>query len=214
MMIDALSAVLIGIISAGHCLGMCGGLTVAFGVNSKGTSVLAAYNLGRITTYTGLGFLIGAGLSWLPASTVPALRLIAAALLVLIALYYLNIAAWITRVESLALPLWRRLQPLAKRWLPVTTLRQAYPLGLVWGFLPCGLVYSALGFAATAANPWASAGLMLCFGFGTLPAMMLTGAAAKPFQRGLNRPWVRRALGGSLLVFAAWLAFQAVSMGH
>ena len=47
MMIDALSAVLIGIISAGHCLGMCGGLTVAFGVNSKGASVLAAYNLGR-----------------------------------------------------------------------------------------------------------------------------------------------------------------------
>lgn len=214
MMIDALSAVLIGIISAGHCLGMCGGLTVAFGVNSKGASVLAAYNLGRITTYSGLGLLIGAGLSWLPASTIPALRLIAAALLVLIALYYLNIAAWITRVESLALPMWRRLQPLAKRWLPVTTVRQAYPLGLVWGFLPCGLVYSALGFAATAANPWASAGLMLCFGFGTLPAMMLSGAAAKPFQRGLNTPWVRRVLGGTLLVFAAWLAFQAVSMGH
>ncbi|WP_051207441.1 sulfite exporter TauE/SafE family protein [Saccharospirillum impatiens] len=214
MMVDALSAFLIGIISAGHCLGMCGGLTLAFGVNSKGTAVLAAYNLGRISTYTGLGFLIGAGLAWLPASAIPVLRLIASALLVLIALYYLNIASWITRVEHLALPLWRRVQPLARRWLPVTRVRQAYPLGLVWGFLPCGLVYSALGFAATAANPWASASLMLCFGLGTLPAMMLTGAAARPFQRGLNLPWVRRLLGISLLALATWLAFQAISMGH
>jgi sulfite exporter TauE/SafE len=214
MMVDAVSALLIGIISAGHCLGMCGGLTLAFGVNSKGPAVLLAYNLGRISTYAGLGFLIGAGLSWLPTSTIPVLRLIAAGLLVLIALYYLNIAAWITRIEQFALPLWRHLQPLTRRWLPVTTARKAYPLGLVWGFLPCGLVYSALGFAGSAASPWGSAVLMLCFGLGTLPAMMLTGAAAQPFQRGLRNIWVRRLIGGSLLVFAAWLAFEAVSMGH
>jgi len=214
MMVDAASALLIGIISAGHCLGMCGGLTLAFGVQSKGPSVLLAYNLGRITTYTGLGFLLGAGLSWLPGSLIPVLRLVAAGLLVMIALYYLNIAAWITRLEQLALPLWRRLQPLTKRWLPVTTVARAYPLGLIWGFLPCGLVYSAIGFAATAANPWASATLMLCFGLGTLPAMMLTGIAARPFQRGLKNPWVRRLLGTTLLFFAAWLAVQAIGMTH
>jgi len=176
--------------------------------------VLLAYNLGRITTYTGLGFLLGAGLSWLPGSLIPVLRLVAAGLLVMIALYYLNIAAWITRLEQLALPLWRRLQPLTKRWLPVTTVARAYPLGLIWGFLPCGLVYSAIGFAATAANPWASATLMLCFGLGTLPAMMLTGIAARPFQRGLKNPWVRRLLGTTLLFFAAWLAVQAIGMTH
>jgi hypothetical protein len=214
MMVDAASALLIGIISAGHCLGMCGGLTLAFGVQSKGPGVLLAYNLGRITTYTGLGFLLGAGLSWLPGSLIPVLRLVAAGLLVMIALYYLNIAAWITRLEQLALPLWRRLQPLTKRWLPVTTVARAYPLGLIWGFLPCGLVYSAIGFAATAANPWASATLMLCFGLGTLPAMMLTGIAARPFQRGLKNPWVRRLLGTTLLFFAAWLAVQAIGMTH
>jgi sulfite exporter TauE/SafE len=214
MMVDAASALLIGIISAGHCLGMCGGLTLAFGVQSKGPGVLLAYNLGRITTYTGLGFLLGAGLSWLPGSLIPVLRLVAAGLLVMIALYYLNIAAWITRLEQLALPLWRRLQPLTKRWLPVTTVARANPLGLIWGFLPCGLVYSAIGFAATAANPWASATLMLCFGLGTLPAMMLTGIAARPFQRGLKNPWVRRLLGTTLLFFAAWLAVQAIGMTH
>lgn len=212
MTADLLSAALIGLISAGHCLGMCGGITLALGLHSQGLGTLLAYNLGRISTYGLLGLLIGAGLHWLPQSATPVLRLIAAALLVLIALYYLNIKAWITRLEQLALPLWRRLQPLARRWVPVRHPLQAYPVGLVWGLLPCGLIYSALGFAATRAEPLASGALMLAFGLGTLPAMLATGAFSQQLNAWLRRPLTRALIGGLLLLFAAWLCLNAIRM--
>lgn len=212
MLADALSAALIGLISAGHCLGMCGGLTVALGFHSHGHSTLVAYNLGRIVTYALLGLLVGFGLSWLPQAAIPALRLLAAVLLILIALYYLNIAAWITRLEQLALPLWRRLQPLTRAWLPARRPGQAFRVGLVWGFLPCGLVYTALGYAAAQASPVRSGIMMLAFGAGTLPAMVATGALSQRLNRGLTLPWVRRLIGLTLLFFAVWLSVQAFRM--
>lgn len=212
MLADALSAALIGLISAGHCLGMCGGLTVALGFHSQGMSTLLAYNLGRISTYTVLGLLVGAGLSWLPPAAMPWLRLIAAALLVLIALYYLNIGAWITRIEQLALPLWRRLQPLTRAWLPARRAGQAFRVGLVWGFLPCGLIYTALGYAATQAHAVQSAGMMLAFGLGTLPAMLATGALSQHLNRWMKHRLIRWLIGLILLSFAIWLSVQAIRM--
>lgn len=212
MLADALSAALIGLISAGHCLGMCGGLTVALGFHSQGSATLLAYNLGRISTYAVLGLLVGAGLSWLPPQAMPWLRLIAAALLVLIALYYLNLGAWITRIEQLALPLWRRLQPITRAWLPARRPGQAFRVGLVWGFLPCGLVYTALGYAATQANAGQSALMMLAFGAGTLPAMLATGALSQHLNRWLKRPGIRWLIGLTLLFFAVWLSVQAIRM--
>lgn len=212
MTADLLSAVLIGLISAGHCLGMCGGITVALGVHSQGQGRLLFYNLGRISTYALLGLLIGAGLHWLPAAATPVLRLLAAALLILIALYYLNIKPWITQLEKLALPLWRRLQPLARRWLPLRHPLQAYPVGMIWGLLPCGLVYTALGYAATQADALRSATLMLAFGVGTLPAMLATGAFSQQLNGWLRHPRPRMLIGAVLLGFAIWLVLKAVPM--
>jgi len=209
---DLLSAALIGLISAGHCLGMCGGITLALGLHSQGSGSLLFYNLGRISTYALLGLLIGTGLHWLPASATPILRLIAAALLVLIALYYLNIKPWITQLEKLALPLWRRLQPLARRWLPLRHPLQAYPVGMIWGLLPCGLVYTALGYAATQADALGSAALMLAFGIGTLPAMLATGAFSQQLNSWLRRPALRALIGATLLFFAGWLVFNSALM--
>ncbi|MHA7879158.1 MAG: sulfite exporter TauE/SafE family protein [Saccharospirillum sp.] len=214
MSVDLFSAMLIGLVSSAHCLGMCGGVTLALGFQHQGMGHLLGYNFGRISTYALLGLLVGAGLSGLPAQAIPVLRLIAAGLLILIALYYLNIAAWITRLESLALPLWRRVQPLTRRWLPARNPLQAYRLGLVWGLLPCGLVYTALGFAATAANPINSGLLMLAFGAGTLPSMLATGAFSQAFQRGMNRRWVRGMIGVLLLVMAVWMASYSLTGGH
>lgn len=211
---DLFSAVLIGLVSSAHCLGMCGGVTMALGLQHHGFGHLLGYNLGRISTYGLLGVLMGAGLSWLPDAAMPVLRLIAALLLILIALYYLNIAAWITRLEQLALPLWRRLQPLSRRWLPAKTPFQAYRLGMVWGLLPCGLVYTALGFAATAANPVSSGILMLAFGAGTLPSMLATGVFGQQFKRGMNHPWVRVLIGVLLLIMALWMATHILPGGH
>lgn len=212
MFADTLSALLIGVVSAGHCLGMCGGVTVALGLQSQGKGVLLAYNLGRITTYALLGLLVGAGLSWLPVGFMPALRLIAAVLLILIALYYLNIGAWITRVEKLGLPLWRRLQPLARRWLPVRSRGRAYQVGMIWGLLPCGLIYTALGYAATQADAGRSALMMLAFGLGTLPAMLATGMFSQQLNSLLRKPVTRAMIGMLLLALAGWLARESVGM--
>ncbi|MCH8533073.1 MAG: sulfite exporter TauE/SafE family protein [Saccharospirillum sp.] len=214
MSADLFSAVLIGLVSSAHCLGMCGGVTMALGLQHHGFGHLLGYNLGRISTYALLGVLIGAGLSWLPAAAMPALRLIAAILLILIALYYLNIAAWITRLERLALPLWRRVQPLTRRWLPAKNPLQAYRLGLVWGLLPCGLVYTALGFAGTAANPLSSGLLMLAFGAGTLPSMLATGVFSQQFKKGMNHSLVRLLIGILLLIMALWMASHSLPGGH
>lgn len=214
MSADLLSAVLIGLISSAHCLGMCGGVTMALGLQHHGFGHLLGYNLGRISTYALLGVLVGSGLSWLPDAAVPGLRLIAALLLILIALYYLNIAAWITRLEHLALPLWRRVQPLTRRWLPAKSPVQAYRLGMVWGLLPCGLVYTALGFAGTAADPLASGLLMLAFGTGTLPSMLATGVFGQQFKRGMNQRWVRLLIGLLLLFMALWMVSHSLPGGH
>lgn len=212
MTADLLSAALIGLISAGHCLGMCGGITLALGLHSQGQGTLLCYNLGRISTYALLGLLVGAGLHWLPAAATPILRLIAAALLVLIALYYLNIKPWITQLEKLALPLWRRLQPLTRRCLPLRHPLQAYPVGMIWGLLPCGLIYTALGYAATQADALRSATLMLAFGIGTLPAMLATGAFSQQLNGWLRRPALRLLIGALLLMFAGWLCLNALWM--
>lgn len=214
MSADLFSAFLIGLISSAHCLGMCGGVTMALGLQHHGFGHLLGYNLGRISTYALLGVLIGSGLAWLPDAAMPVLRLIAALLLILIALYYLNIAAWITQLEHLALPLWRRVQPLTRRWLPAKNPFQAYRLGMVWGLLPCGLVYTALGFAGTAANPLGSGLLMLAFGTGTLPSMLATGVFGQQLHRGLNHRLVRILIGVTLLIMALWMASHSLPGGH
>lgn len=212
MLIDAFSAALVGLISAGHCMGMCGGVTMALGLHSRGTGVLLAYNLGRVTTYGLLGLLVGAGLAWLPVGFMPVLRLIAALLLIMVALYYLNLGAWITRVERLGLPLWRRLQPLARRWLPVQSPSKAYRVGMVWGLLPCGLVYTALGYAATQADAVRSLLMMLAFGLGTLPAMLATGVFSQQINGMLKQPLTRALIGILLFAFAGWLAVESIQM--
>ena len=84
--------------------------------------------------------------------------------------------------------LWRKFAPAARRLLPVSSVPQAFALGLLWGWLPCGLVYSVLLLAATSASPLGGATTMIAFGAGTMPAMVLTGiGAAKLAQFARNR---------------------------
>lgn len=177
------SAFLLGIMGSSHCLGMCGGISAALGFQAnQGHGRIVAYNAGRISTYTAIGLiagLVGETLTLNAPLLGPVLRSLAGLLLVAMGFY---IAGWwmgLTRLEKIGSHLWRHVQPLTQKLLPVHSNSQALKLGLLWGLLPCGLIYSTLSWALATANGLQSALLMLAFGLGTLPSMLVSGMAGK-----------------------------------
>lgn len=219
-----LSALLLGMLGGGHCIGMCGGLMGALTLaippeqRQRRLRLLLAYNLGRIASYALAGLLLG-GAGWALASGPAAsvLRAIAGSLLVVMGLYLAGWWSGLTRIESLGRLLWRRLEPLARRLLPVGNARRALLLGAIWGWLPCGLVYSTLLWAASQGDALRSAVLMLAFGLGTLPVLLATGLAAERLTALLRRRGIRIAGGLLVILFGLWTLpgpHQVWLMGH
>jgi sulfite exporter TauE/SafE len=219
-----LSAFILGLLGGGHCLGMCGGLmgalTLAIPLEQRGRRLrlLLAYNLGRVLSYAATGLLVGV-LGWAIASSPGAtgLRVAAALLLIAMGLYLAGWWSGLTRIEQLGRGLWRLIQPVAGRLLPVSTVPRALLLGGLWGWLPCGLVYSTLLWAASQGNAAHSALLMLAFGLGTWPILLATGLAAERSTALLRKRGVRVAGGLLVILFGLWTLpgpHQHMLMGH
>lgn len=208
-----LTALALGLLGGGHCIGMCGGLmgamTLAIPAEDRHGwrlwRVLIGYNLGRILSYTAAGALLGS-LGWLArdAGLGPALRVIAGLLMIAMGLYLANWWAGLTRIEAVGRGLWKYLQPVARKLMPVSHMPQAIALGAVWGWLPCGLVYSTLIWASSQGSAPVSAGLMLAFGFGTLPTLLATGLAAQKMLALLRRRPVRITAAVLVILFGVW----------
>lgn len=219
-----LSALILGLLGAGHCLGMCGGLmgalTMAIPAQQakRRLQILLAYNLGRILSYSCAGLLIGlAGLAVSNSPIAMGMRIAAALLLIAMGLYLAGWWSGLTRIESLGRSLWKHLQPLASRLLPVSSPQRALLLGAIWGWLPCGLVYSTLLWAASQGNAVNSALLMLAFGLGTCPVLLATGLAAQRISNLLRQRRVRIAGGILVIAFGLWTLpgpHQHWLMGH
>ena len=218
------SALVLGLLGGGHCLGMCGGLmgalTLAIPPEQRGKRLrlLLAYNLGRVLSYTSAGLLLGLA-GWAVASSPAALglRVVAALLLISMGLYLAGWWSGLTRIEALGRGLWRHIQPVASRLLPVSSVPRALLLGALWGWLPCGLVYSTLLWAASQGNASYSAALMLAFGVGTWPVLLATGLAAERVSALLRRRSVRVAGGLLVMLFGIWTLpgpHQHWLMGH
>lgn len=218
------SALILGLLGGGHCLGMCGGLmgalTLAIPPEQRGRRLrlLLAYNLGRILSYACAGLLLGLA-GWAVASSPAALalRVVAALLLIAMGLYLAGWWSGLTRIEALGRGLWRHIQPVASRLLPVSSVPRALLLGALWGWLPCGLVYSTLLWAASQGNAGYSAALMLAFGVGTWPVLLATGLAAERVNILLRRRSVRVAGGVLVMLFGIWTMpgpHQHWLMGH
>ncbi|GLH33339.1 MULTISPECIES: sulfite exporter TauE/SafE family protein [Pseudomonas] len=218
------SALVLGLLGGGHCLGMCGGLmgalTLAIPPEQRGRRLrlLLAYNLGRVLSYACAGLLLGLA-GWAVASSPAALalRVVAALLLIAMGLYLAGWWSGLTRIEALGRGLWRHIQPVASRLLPVSSLPRALLLGALWGWLPCGLVYSTLLWAASQGNAGYSAALMLAFGLGTWPVLLATGLAAERVNSLLRRRSVRMAGGLLVILFGLWTLpgpHQHWLMGH
>ncbi|XQE65407.1 sulfite exporter TauE/SafE family protein [Pseudomonas sp. P3C3] len=219
-----LSAVILGLLGGGHCLGMCGGLMGALTLaippeqRARRLRLLLAYNLGRILSYATAGLLIGLA-GWAVASSpaAMALRVLAGLLLIAMGLYLAGWWSGLTRIEALGRHLWRHLQPVASRLMPVSSLPRALLLGAVWGWLPCGLVYSTLLWASSQGSPGESALLMLAFGLGTWPVLLATGMAAERLTALLRQRGVRVAGGLLVILFGIWTLpgpHQHWLMGH
>ena len=219
-----ISALILGLLGGGHCLGMCGGLMGALTMampaeqRNRRLQLLLAYNIGRISSYALAGLLVGLA-GWAIGNSPAALllRVLAGILLICMGLYLAGWWSGLTRIEALGRHLWRHLQPLTRRLMPVTSVPQALFLGAIWGWLPCGLVYSSLLWAASQGSAINSALLMLVFGLGTVPVLLATGMAAERLTALLRQRGVRIAGGVMVILFGLWTLpgpHQHWLMGH
>lgn len=205
-----MSAFLVGLLGGGHCVGMCGGIVSAVSMHlpkSKSkVPFLLAYNAGRILSYTLAGAvagLVGASSFFLqhvfPIQQV--LYGISSLILIALGLYLGGIWHGVTYLESAGKVIWKTLQPYSKRYIPVQNFKQAFFLGSLWGWLPCGLVYSVMIAAIATGNAMSGGILMLAFGLGTLPTLLTMGITAVRLKTMLQNIWVRRASGLLVLSF-------------
>jgi len=209
---------LIGLLGGTHCIGMCGGIVGALSMGAGPLfSLHLAYNLGRIISYALAGAIAGAlgGASLALSDQLPVriiLFVLANLMLVALGLYLIGMSRALALTERLGQKLWRCLQPLTKRFLPARTVAQAFPLGLLWGWLPCGLVYSALVTALTSGSALHGAGMMLAFGLGTLPNLLLAGLLAVRLKEYAAKPLVRISAGLLVLGYGMWGLWASISL--
>jgi len=222
-----LAAFMVGLLGSTHCIGMCGGIVGALtmGLPEKTRQspfkllpYLLTYNAGRLISYAGAGLIVGlisstAG-NIFEVSQFPIGGLVGGLFMVALGIY---IGGWLQTMaplERLGAVLWQKIEPYGRRFMPVKTLPQATALGLLWGWLPCGLVYSTLALAATSGDALNSAMLMLAFGVGTLPMLLVIGGFAEKLQRFTRDKWTRYIAGILLILFGAMILTKAMSGGH
>ena len=204
-----LTLFLVGLLGGTHCAGMCGGIVGALSLAAPGAPPLPihlAYNFGRIASYVVAGAIAGAvGQAFgvlLPVQR--GLYLFASLMLLAMGFYLLGATRALAVVERGGHKLWARIQPATRRFMPVRGPAQALPLGMLWGWLPCGLVYSALTTALASGSAASGALLMLAFGLGTLPNLLLAGLLLARFRRFAQAKATRIASGVLVLGFGAY----------
>ena len=205
-----LALFLVGLLGGTHCVGMCGGIVGALSMGAPARwSMHLAYNGGRILSYSAAGAIAGAlgAASMGLEGQVPTrliLYFVANLMLVALGLYLLGVTRALAFTERAGQALWRHLQPLTRRFLPARSIAQAFPLGLLWGWLPCGLVYSALASSLTAGSAGRGGLMMLAFGLGTLPNLLLAGIVLARLNEFVRRPVVRTLSGLLVLGFGLY----------
>lgn len=220
------AAFMAGLAGSAHCVLMCGGLAGALGVRSRAITAggnawrnASPYHIGRLGGYATAGALFGLfGATVLTVVNLPLLATtarLAAALLVILAavrvLSGLNVLAWI---ERLGARFWKLVQPIVRQAATRRGPGRSLLIGLLWGWLPCGLVYSVLLLAALSGSAARGAGIMLAFGLGTMPVMLTSSAFAAHLGHWTRRHGARQVSGALLLVFGFWLAWSALPTEH
>jgi uncharacterized protein len=210
-----IAAFVVGLLGSGHCLAMCGGIVTGLAAaRAPSGSTLAIaptvllYHVGRVSSYAVAGAIAG-GSGAIAVALAPmlpmqrALAFIAACLLVGLGLYLCGFTRVLAPLERFGARLWVHLTPYLARFAPARTAPQALALGALWGWLPCGLVYSALATATAAGSPAQGAMTMAAFGLGTLPLLTTASGAVTRLLGPQGPRWVRIAAGVLLIGFGA-----------
>lgn len=221
------AAFVIGLLGSTHCIGMCGGIVGALTMGLSETTrkswikllpYLLTYNFGRLFSYTLAGVIVGllsSSVSGLfQIGRFPVGGIIGGVFMIALGIY---IAGWwqtMAPLERLGGHFWRLIEPVGRRFIPVKTPLQALGLGVFWGWLPCGLVYSTLALAATSAEAVQSGLLMLAFGAGTLPMLLAMGGFAEKLSYFTRNKGTRYTAGILLIAFGALILTKALSGGH
>jgi sulfite exporter TauE/SafE len=204
MELSLFSVFLVGLLGGTHCVGMCGGIVGALSLQLPGQTPQwrfhLAYSAGRIACYALVGVIAGAAGagSLLLSDILPvkqALYLLANLLLVALGLYLAGLSSLVLRLEGAGDAIWKRLQPYSRKLLPVRSVPQALALGALWGWVPCGLVYSMLITAMASGSAFNGGAVMLAFGLGTLPNLLAMGYFARQLKDFMQHRGVRLTAG-------------------
>lgn len=215
--INLISAFLIGLAGGVHCVGMCGGIVAALSSacpsDKPSLPYAISYNIGRVISYTVAGALAGS-IGQVSVGILPqvafALSMASAVMLIALGLYLGNWWNGLTAIERIGSIFWRHIQPLSKQFIPFKHPLAALPYGLIWGWLPCGLVYSAVTWSLTTSNAIDGALLMLSFGLGTLPTLLLAGTGAHYIIAVFKYPLSRKIIGLSLFLYGFILIYHQI----
>ncbi len=220
------AAFLLGFFSTMHCIGMCGGIIGALSLSlpletrnnkAKLFSFVLSYNIGRISSYGIAGLIAGAiGATALQSAGFEqgnaVLRMIGVSMMVAIGLYLTGWLPQLARIEKIGIPIWKRLEPIGRKLVPVTSIPKALSYGLIWGWLPCGMVYFVLIWALSAGDAINGALIMLAFGAGTLPTLISAGFMTSWITRFAHSTRARQVVG--LLIIAMAIGSLFIPMSH
>lgn len=214
-----ISALLAGMLSSAHCMAMCGALSLAghsSGSQQSSGLLLAIYHAGRLFSYSLIGGLAGATGGFLLAQTcsdeVIALWPRVAANIALIGIALAMLTGWsgMERFAQQFLPPWRRLMPVTQRLRQSSGLSARFTLGMLWGWIPCGLVYAVAATAAISGSAITGATLLLGFGIGTLPALL---GGSLIFSKGTTKltslTTHRHTIAVSIMIISFWQLLPA-----
>ena len=216
-----LAAFSMGLFGSPHCLGMCGGIVTAFGLSmqhvsdSKKNGLILTYHLGRLISYALLGLiasLVGVAIfQSIMSNSAP--RIVLGAVLVLIGLAMLGLPLF-NELEKFGMRFWQSLAPLRKKVFPIDSFGKALFAGLLWGFLPCGLVYGALMMAIAGNNIATGAALMFVFGLGTMPMLIATQKTVGMLQSSIKNFRLRQINGVIMMLSGLAVIFIPMMMHH
>lgn len=226
--VSILAALIVGFLGSLHCIGMCGGIVGALTAQidsdvartlKRKWALSIAYNLGRVASYGVAGALAGflgaRALSLFDPAHARSVGLtISGLFMVALGLYIADWWRGLVVFEQIGARLWTRIEPVARRLLPVRHTGQALLLGSLWGWLPCGLVYAVLAWSLTSGSLYSGAAIMVAFGFGTVPMLLLMGTAAGAVLRFRRSALVRRLAGVAVMLFGIALVLDLIRPFH
>ncbi len=220
-----LVALLMGVFSSLHCIGMCGSIigSLTFSLSpeirqdkKRLLPFIFSYNAGRITSYGIAGATVGLleMLITFPLGEAHGHRLLQILSALIMTGAGLYIAGWFpcfAYIEKLGVHFWKKIEPYGRKLIPVKNCKHAYLFGMVWGWLPCGLVYAALALTVASGSVLQSALTMIAFGLGTLPAVMGVGVMISVLTRLAAMPRFKQIVGLIMIFLALFAAFPSLN---